>query len=112
MAKANAIAGPTRLIYPERHVTIHQSWRRSECVTERGRPQYLWFKVAGVWLEDAGFKDRQRLKIEVEDERLVITPMRDDPPNDELTCNVTAIPTRKKIAPQPKLRRHAGGVTG
>jgi toxic protein SymE len=32
-----------------------------------------WFKLSGRWLEDAGFEPRQRLKIEVQLGKLVIT---------------------------------------
>lgn len=74
MADADTNARPT---YPTRHVTIQRSERaRFWCPED---PTALsvtvpWFKVAGRWLDAAGFEPRQRLKIEVEHERLVITP--------------------------------------
>ncbi|WP_349253047.1 SymE family type I addiction module toxin [Burkholderia cenocepacia] len=36
---------------------------------------FPWIKIAGVWLEDAGFEAGERVRITVEDKRLVITPM-------------------------------------
>jgi len=36
-------------------------------------PLFPWFKVSGRWLEQAGFMPRQRLKIEVQLGKLVIT---------------------------------------
>ncbi|WP_407945462.1 SymE family type I addiction module toxin [Paraburkholderia hiiakae] len=33
-----------------------------------------WLKLAGRWLELAGFEAGQRVRITVEDKRLVITP--------------------------------------
>ncbi|MGY6239138.1 SymE family type I addiction module toxin (plasmid) [Burkholderia ambifaria] len=32
-------------------------------------------KLVGVWLEDAGFEAGERVRITVEDKRLIITPM-------------------------------------
>jgi toxic protein SymE len=37
-------------------------------------PLFPWSKLSGRWLEEAGFLPRQRLRIEVQHERLVITP--------------------------------------
>lgn len=58
--------------------TIQQSWRYRQWKPNRDYrtdpPLFPWFKVSGRWLEHAGFKPNQRLKIEVHDERLVITP--------------------------------------
>ena len=36
-------------------------------------PLVPWLKLSGRWLEHAGFKPRQRLKVEVQLGRLVIT---------------------------------------
>ncbi|MCA8204720.1 type I toxin-antitoxin system SymE family toxin [Burkholderia sp. AU33545] len=36
---------------------------------------FPWIKIAGVWLEDAGFEAGERVRITVEDKRLIITPM-------------------------------------
>ncbi|PMS37466.1 toxic protein SymE [Trinickia symbiotica] len=75
MADADLNARPAHL---ERHVTIQESWRYRQW--ESGRhyrtdpPLFPWFKVSGRWLEHAGVKPRQRLKIEVQHKRLVITP--------------------------------------
>jgi toxic protein SymE len=74
MADANVTSRPA---HPERHVTIQHSWRYRRWKLHGYRtnpPLYPWFKVSGRWLEDAGFKPKQRLKIEVQHERLVITP--------------------------------------
>jgi len=74
MADANLNARPA---HPERHVTIQQSRRYRQWKPRGYRtdpPLFPWFKVSGRWLEHAGFKPHQRLKIEVHDERLVITP--------------------------------------
>jgi toxic protein SymE len=75
MADANLNARP---VHPERRVTIQESWRYRQWKPSRGYrtdpPLFPWFKVSGRWLEHAGFKPRQRLKIEVQHERLVITP--------------------------------------
>lgn len=74
MAKADINARPA---HPERHVTIQQSWRYRQWKPRGYRtdpPLFPWFKVSGRWLGHAGFMPRQRLKIEVQHERLVITP--------------------------------------
>jgi len=74
MADANVTSRPA---LRERHVTIQHSWRY-RCWKLHGYRTnpllYPWFKVSGRWLEQAGFKPKQRLKIEVQHERLVITP--------------------------------------
>jgi toxic protein SymE len=68
----------SRPAHPERHVTIQQSWRYRQWKPNRSYrtdpPLFPWFKVSGRWLEHAGFMPYQRLKIEVQHERLVITP--------------------------------------
>jgi toxic protein SymE len=74
MADANLNARPA---HPERHVTIQQSWRYRQWKPNRSYrtdpPLFSWFKVSGRWLEEAGFMPRQRLKIEVQLGKLVIT---------------------------------------
>ncbi|KAA0085135.1 SymE family type I addiction module toxin [Trinickia soli] len=63
--------------HPSRSVTIQQSPRWQPYSPRRRRPApplVPWFKLSGRWLEQAGFEPRQRLKIEVQHERLVITP--------------------------------------
>lgn len=74
MADANLSARPA---HPERHVTIQQSWRYRRWKPNRpyrtDPPLFPWFKVSGRWLEQAGFMPRQRLKIEVQLGKLVIT---------------------------------------
>ncbi|MDR5825948.1 SymE family type I addiction module toxin [Caballeronia sp. LZ043] len=42
-------------------------WQREE------PPFYPWLKLAGRWIEQAGFSPGQRVKINVEHGRLVIT---------------------------------------
>lgn len=62
--------------HPERRVTIQQSWRYRK-PSSRARydpPLYPWLKLSGRWLELAGFEAGQRVRITVEDKRLVITP--------------------------------------
>ncbi len=73
MADANSNA---RLAHPERHVTIQHSWRYRPWKPGGYRtdpPLFPWFKVSGRWLEDAGFEPHQRLKIEVQLGKLIIT---------------------------------------
>ena len=62
--------------HPSRSVAIQQSPRwRPYSPRRRTAPLLVpWFKLSGRWLEEAGFMPRQRLKIEVQHERLVITP--------------------------------------
>jgi len=62
--------------HPSRSVTIQQSWRYRQWKPgdRPDPPLFPWFKVSGRWLEHAGFMPHQRLKIEVQYERLVITP--------------------------------------
>ncbi|GLU32724.1 SymE family type I addiction module toxin [Trinickia caryophylli] len=59
-----------------RSVTIQESrrWRPYAPRRRTNPPLVPWLKLSGRWLEHAGFKPRQRLKIEVQHERLVITP--------------------------------------
>jgi len=61
--------------HPSRSVTIQQSPRWGP-YSPRRRPAPLlvpWFKLSGRWLEQADFHPRQRLKIEVQLGKLVIT---------------------------------------
>ncbi len=71
MANANLKA---RSPVTERFVTIQQSQRqprnwRSHTVP----PLYPWMKLAGRWIEHAGFEAGQRVRIAVEHGRLTIT---------------------------------------
>ena len=61
--------------HPLRSVTIQQSPRWQPYSPKRRTAPLLvpWFKLSGRWLEQAGFLPRQRLKIEVQLGRLVIT---------------------------------------
>ena len=67
----NAFDAPTT-----RTVTIQESrrWRPYAPHRRTNPPLVPWLKLSGRWLEDAGFKPRQRLKVEVQHERPVITP--------------------------------------
>jgi toxic protein SymE len=78
MADANLNARPPR---PDRFVTIQQSQRHRSLddwlkhqrfFTEP--PLYPWMKLSGRWIEHAGFKAGQRVRIEVKHGRLVIAP--------------------------------------
>ena len=60
-----------------RTVTIQESrrWRPYSPRRRINKPPLVpWLKLSGRWLEHAGFKPRQRLKVEVQPQRLVITP--------------------------------------
>jgi toxic protein SymE len=61
--------------HPVRSVTIQESPRwRPYSPRRRTAPLLVpWFKLSGRWLEQAGFMPRQRLKVEVELGKLVIT---------------------------------------
>jgi toxic protein SymE len=61
--------------HPARSVTIQESPRwRPYSPRRRTAPLLVpWFKISGRWLEQAGFMPRQRLKVEVELGKLVIT---------------------------------------
>jgi toxic protein SymE len=73
---ANADSKAFDHAHPSRRVTIQQSPRwRPYSPNRRTAPLLVpWFKLSGRWLEQAGFEPRQRLKIEVQQQRLVITP--------------------------------------
>jgi toxic protein SymE len=75
MADANLKARPP---VTERFVTIQQS--RRECRNwhkpyhlRTEPPNFPWLKLAGRWIENAGFEAGQRVKINVEHGRLTIT---------------------------------------
>ena len=72
MADANLKAFDAHSV---RTVTIQESPRwRPYSPRRRTAPLLVpWFKLSGRWLELAGFMPRQRLKVEVELGRLVIT---------------------------------------
>ncbi|MGU7841447.1 SymE family type I addiction module toxin [Burkholderia sp. AW33-5] len=81
MANANHKSRP---VVTERFVKIqesacHHSLSRVLRVTRAYRKlnttYYPWIKLAGVWLEEAGFEAGERVRITVEDKRLIITPM-------------------------------------
>jgi len=62
----------------ERFVTVQvsrrfqSSWHKPPHLRTE-RPLYPWMKLAGRWIEHAGFHPGQRVKIDVEVGRLVIT---------------------------------------
>lgn len=77
MADANHKARPFVL---ERFVTVQESWRYPKNWAKHLHypkcpppTPYPWIKLAGLWIEDAGFVPGQRVKIAVERERLIIT---------------------------------------
>nr|WP_092006751.1 SymE family type I addiction module toxin [Paraburkholderia lycopersici] len=58
----------------ERFVTIQQSQRHQRNWRSRTTPPlYPWMKLAGRWIEHAGFTPGQRVRINVEHGRLIIT---------------------------------------
>ncbi|QPS43883.1 type I toxin-antitoxin system SymE family toxin [Burkholderia humptydooensis] len=62
----------------ERFVTIqqsirHQSFRPHTTYRFKQPTFYPWLKLAGRWIEAAGFLPGQRVRITVEQRRLVIT---------------------------------------
>ncbi|MFX1671075.1 SymE family type I addiction module toxin [Paraburkholderia sp. A2WS-5] len=61
--------------HPVRHVTIQKSWRyrRINARTHTDPPLYPWIKLAGRWLELAGFEAGRRVRLEVHEGKLVIT---------------------------------------
>jgi len=61
--------------HSSRCVTIQQSPRWCPYSPRRRTAPLLvpWLKLSGRWLEHAGFHPRQRLKIEVQPGKLVIT---------------------------------------
>ncbi|WP_153100237.1 SymE family type I addiction module toxin [Paraburkholderia hayleyella] len=70
------------LHHPERSATVQQSRRYRSLSTLLYSPSrysepasYPWIRIAGRWLELAGFSPHQRVRIEVQDGRLVITPI-------------------------------------
>jgi toxic protein SymE len=38
-------------------------------------PTFPWMKLSGRWIETAGFEPGQRVRITVEHQRLIITPL-------------------------------------
>ncbi|ACB62515.1 protein of unknown function DUF1813 HSP20-like protein [Burkholderia ambifaria MC40-6] len=82
MANANH---KTRPVVTERFVTVQESARHIISLSRILRAirahrklnttYFPWIKLAGVWLEDAGFEAGERVRVTVEDKRLIITPM-------------------------------------
>lgn len=77
MAEANLKPRP---VHAERCVTVQQSRRHQALSTflkpgsRRNEPALVpWLKLSGRWLELAGFKPHQLVRIEVQHGRLVIT---------------------------------------
>ncbi|MDR5881007.1 SymE family type I addiction module toxin [Caballeronia sp. LZ032] len=74
MADANLKASPS---VTERFVTVQQIQRDSRSKKPHWQrkepPIYPWLKLAGRWIEQAGFSPGQRVKINVGHGRLVIT---------------------------------------
>ncbi|MCA8044475.1 SymE family type I addiction module toxin [Burkholderia seminalis] len=80
MANANHKSRP---VVTERFVTVQESARHHSLSRvlrairahwKLNTTYYPWIKIAGVWLED-GFEAGERVRITVEDKRLIITPM-------------------------------------
>ncbi|QBQ96092.1 SymE family type I addiction module toxin [Paraburkholderia pallida] len=55
------------------HQHLRFEYRRINARTRTAPPLYPWIKLAGRWLELAGFEAGQRVKVEVQHGRLVIT---------------------------------------
>ncbi|MBJ9594771.1 SymE family type I addiction module toxin [Burkholderia seminalis] len=81
MANANHKSRP---VITERFVKIQESARHHSLTRvlrairahrKLNTTYYPWIKLAGVWLEDAGFEAGERVRITVEHQRLIITPM-------------------------------------
>jgi toxic protein SymE len=77
MADANHKARPP---VTERSVTIQESWRyqkpaRLPFHMRKEPPTFPWMKLSGRWIETAGFEPGSRVRITVEYQRLVITPL-------------------------------------
>jgi toxic protein SymE len=75
MANANHKARPP---VTERFVTIQQSQRFKKDWLKpthlQTKPSFFpWIKLAGRWIEHAGFEPGQRVRIAVEQGRLIIT---------------------------------------
>ncbi|TKC89810.1 type I toxin-antitoxin system SymE family toxin [Trinickia terrae] len=73
MANTNVKAGSP---LAERFVTVQQSRRYRPLTTAPRRttpPTFPWLKLAGRWIEQAGFKPHQRVRVTVEHGRLIIT---------------------------------------
>lgn len=77
MADANHKSRPFVL---ERFVTVQESWRHPKNWAKLlNHPKcapptpYPWIKLAGLWIEEAGFEPGQRVKITVAREKLIIT---------------------------------------
>ncbi|KVL40251.1 hypothetical protein WS97_05390 [Burkholderia territorii] len=58
-----------------RHHSLSRVLRAIRAHRKLNTTYYLWIKLAGVWLEDAGFEAGERVRITVEDKHLIITPM-------------------------------------
>lgn len=58
-----------------RHHSLSRVLRAIRTHRKLNTTYYPWIKLAGVWLEDAGFEAGERVRITVEDKRLIITPM-------------------------------------
>jgi toxic protein SymE len=64
----------------ERFVTIQESWRyqkeaRLPFHMRKTPPTFPWMKLSGRWIETAGFEPGSRVRITVEHQRLIITPL-------------------------------------
>ncbi|AQH02080.1 hypothetical protein A9R05_22985 [Burkholderia sp. KK1] len=63
--------------HTERYIKIQEAVRErplSLPPNYKPLPLYPWLKLAGRWLEQAGFESGQRAKVEVQHGKLVITP--------------------------------------
>ncbi|MBN3742454.1 MULTISPECIES: SymE family type I addiction module toxin [Burkholderia] len=58
-----------------RHHSLSRALRAIRAHRKLNTTYYPWIKIAGVWLEDAGFEAGERVWITVEDKQLIITPM-------------------------------------
>ncbi|MBR8401973.1 SymE family type I addiction module toxin [Burkholderia cenocepacia] len=58
-----------------RHHSLSRVLRAIRAHRKLNTTYFPWIKIAGVWLEDAGFEAGERVRITVEDKRLIITPM-------------------------------------
>lgn len=71
--------------FPDRSVTIRESWRHIGKPDPRGgeteMTTFTWMRIAGCWLEDAGFIPGHRARIKVTMGQLIITPI-DESEND------------------------------
>ncbi|MGP8434143.1 SymE family type I addiction module toxin [Paraburkholderia fungorum] len=60
---------------PSRNPGANRNRHACPSICARSRPPFPWMKLSGRWIETAGFEPEQHVRITVEHQKLITTPL-------------------------------------